>query len=200
MVPKNKMSLSSSIKKALSNIHEKYVLVPADKAANNAIIVWKKFYVDVLSNELKSIHTYKKVNNSEMEIFDSHDSFNNKHGIKVEDDFKNLPSIHWLPKVHKKPYKFRHIVNSRPCSTKELSIRMTLVLLLFSYCLWFLKAFSFPIEIRCALLRHRTSAFCLFVIIAWIYIFSIFFSIHFMHPFVLYVYVWLSLFPPSQWN
>ena len=45
---------------------------------------------------------YKKVNNSKMEIFDSHDSFNNKHGIKVEEDFKNLASIHWLPKVHKK--------------------------------------------------------------------------------------------------
>jgi len=63
-----------------------------------------------------------------MEIFDSHDSFNNKHGIKVEEDFKNFPSIHWLPKVHKKPYKFRYIVNSRSCSTKELSIRMTSVL------------------------------------------------------------------------
>jgi len=63
-----------------------------------------------------------------MEIFDSHNSFNNKHGIKVEENFKNLPSIHRLPKVHKKPYNFRYIVNSRSCSTKELSIRMTLVL------------------------------------------------------------------------
>ena len=61
--------------KALSNIHEKYVLVPADKAANNVNVIWRKFYIDVLSNELKSIHTYKKVNTSEMEIFDSHDSF-----------------------------------------------------------------------------------------------------------------------------
>jgi len=63
-----------------------------------------------------------------MDIFDSHDSFNIKHSIKVEEDFKNLPSIHWLPKVHKKRYKFRYIVNSRSCSTKELSISMTLVL------------------------------------------------------------------------
>jgi len=102
MIPKYKMSLTSSIKKALSNIHEKYVLVPADKAANNVIIVWKKFYIDVLFNELKSIHTYKLVNNSEMEIFDSHDSVYNKHWNKVEEYFQNLPSIHWLPKVHKK--------------------------------------------------------------------------------------------------
>jgi len=39
MVPKSKISLTSSIKKALNNIHEKYVLVPADKAANNVIVI-----------------------------------------------------------------------------------------------------------------------------------------------------------------
>ena len=60
----------------------------------------------------------------------------------------------------------------------QLDYILLACLLLFSYCLWFLKAFSFQIEIRCALLRHKTSAFCLFVIIAWFYIFSIF-SIHF---------------------
>ena len=49
MVPKSKISLTSSIKKALSNIHEKYVLVPADKA-NNVIVIWNKFYIDVLFN------------------------------------------------------------------------------------------------------------------------------------------------------
>jgi len=33
------MSLTSSFKKALSNIYETYMLVPADKAANNVMIV-----------------------------------------------------------------------------------------------------------------------------------------------------------------
>jgi len=47
------------------------------------------------------VRTNKKVNKSEIKICDSHDSFNNKHGIKVEKDFKNLHSIHWLPKVLK---------------------------------------------------------------------------------------------------
>ena len=45
MIPKNKLSLTPSIKTALSNIHDTYVLVPADKAANNVIIVWKKIYL-----------------------------------------------------------------------------------------------------------------------------------------------------------
>ena len=87
----------------------------------------KKIYFDILS-ELKSVQTYQRVNTSEMEIFVSHVSFNNKHGIQLEDNFNKLPTINWLPKVHKRPYKFRYIVNSRSCSTKELSVRMTFVL------------------------------------------------------------------------
>jgi len=67
----------------------------------------KKIHLNIVSNELKSVQTYQKVNTFEMEIFVSHDSFNNKHGIKLEDNFKNLPTIHWLPKVHKIPFKFR---------------------------------------------------------------------------------------------
>jgi len=63
-----------------------------------------------------------------MEIFVSNHSFNNKHGIKVGEDFKKHPSIHWLPKVHKKADKFRYNFYSRSCSTQELSVRMTLVL------------------------------------------------------------------------
>jgi len=42
----------------------------------------------------------------------------------------------------------------------------TAILFFFSYCLWFLKAFPFPIETKCDLLRHGTLAFCLFVIVA----------------------------------
>ena len=31
---------------------------PADKAANNVIIIWKRYYVDVLKGELNSTSTY----------------------------------------------------------------------------------------------------------------------------------------------
>ena len=63
-----------------------------------------------------------------MEIVASHDSFNNKHSIKVEEDFKNFPFIHWLPRVYKNLYKFIYIVHSRTWSTKNVSFSMTLVL------------------------------------------------------------------------
>jgi len=78
----------------------------------------KKIHLNILSNELKSVQTYQKVNIFEMEIFVSNYSFSNKHGIKLEDNFKHLPTIHWLPKVLKIPFKYRYIVNSRYCFNK----------------------------------------------------------------------------------
>ena len=39
----------------LEQFHQKYVLVPADKASSNIIVVCKKFYVDVMVNELQNI-------------------------------------------------------------------------------------------------------------------------------------------------
>ena len=41
----------------LNKLHEKYVLVPADKAANNVIVVCKKYYLDVVLRELESTNT-----------------------------------------------------------------------------------------------------------------------------------------------
>ena len=42
----------------MERLHSKYVFSPADKAANNIIIIWKKYYVDVLKEELNSTSTY----------------------------------------------------------------------------------------------------------------------------------------------
>ena len=37
---------------ALRELHNEYVLVPADKASNNKIIVCKNYYTEVIRNEL----------------------------------------------------------------------------------------------------------------------------------------------------
>ena len=39
-------------KDTLHKLHANYVLVPADKAANNVIVVCKKYYIDTLVKEL----------------------------------------------------------------------------------------------------------------------------------------------------
>jgi len=56
-------------------------------------LLYEKIYLDILSNELKSVQTYQRVNTSEMELFASHDSFNNKHGITLEDNLQFIACL-----------------------------------------------------------------------------------------------------------
>ena len=47
-----------ALKRKIENFHSKYVFAPSDKAANNVIIIWKRYYVDSLKEELNSTSTY----------------------------------------------------------------------------------------------------------------------------------------------
>ena len=47
-----------ALKRKMERLHSKYVFAPTDKAANNVIIIWKRYYVDVLKGELNSTSTY----------------------------------------------------------------------------------------------------------------------------------------------
>ena len=40
-----------SVRKDIHDLHESYVIAPADKAANNFVVVCKKLYVEVLLRE-----------------------------------------------------------------------------------------------------------------------------------------------------
>ena len=51
-----------------------------------------------------------------------------KFGLFVDEDHSKLPTLYWLqnvPKLHKRPYKWRFIANSSACTTTELSILLT---------------------------------------------------------------------------
>ena len=50
-----------------------------------------------------------------------------KFGVFVDEDHSKLPTIYWLPKLHKQPYKSHLIANSNSssCTTTELSILLT---------------------------------------------------------------------------
>ena len=43
----------------------------------------------------------------------------------VDEDHSKLPTLYWLPKLHKRPYKSRIIANSSSCATAELSTLLT---------------------------------------------------------------------------
>ena len=110
---------------SLSNLHENYVLVPADKAANNVIVVCKKYYLDVIVNELKSTSTYREVNDECENVVSRHLHYMMKNSIDVDSEHECLPSFYWLPKLHKIPYGTRFIAASNKCTSKRLSSLLT---------------------------------------------------------------------------
>ena len=48
-----------------------------------------------------------------------------KFSVCVNEGQDKLPTMHWLPKLHKRPYKARFIANSSSCTTTELSKLLT---------------------------------------------------------------------------
>ena len=59
LLPPKPKSSFRHLKRGIQDFHMKYVLVPADKAANNVVVVWRLYYVDALKRELIGTNAYK---------------------------------------------------------------------------------------------------------------------------------------------
>ena len=105
------------VKDTLHKLYANYVLVPADKAANNVIIVCKKHYIDTLVKELgiNNVNinnpTYTPIDDSFETIVKSHNQFITSVGLELSEEDQNLPYLYWTPKLHKSLYKHRFIVS-----------------------------------------------------------------------------------------
>ena len=97
------------------------------KQKNNVSLVCKKFYVQLLHNEISS-NTYQLSTESEDDIINRHSDFLTKHGIKLKPENKKLPYLYGTVKMHKDPIKFRFITAGSNSSLKQLSV-------LVGYCL-----------------------------------------------------------------
>ena len=111
--------------------------LPADKAANNVVVVWRKYYIEVLKNEVLNSSTFQAITSSESEIVNSHITATNK--LKAAAEHSKVPTMYWLPKLHKKPFKFRFISASSKCTTTKISVLLTSALttikeLIIKYC------------------------------------------------------------------
>ena len=132
--PECKVLDKPDVKDTLDKLRTNYVLVPADKAASNVIIVCKKYYIDTLVKELGinnvniSNPTYIPIDDSFETIVKSHNQFFTSVGLEMSEEDQNLPYLYWTPKLHKSPYKHRFIVGSSKCMTKDLSCILTKVL------------------------------------------------------------------------
>ena len=111
----------------VKGFQEQYVLVPADKAASNIIVVCKKHYLDMILSELtlNGSNTYIDSNLDCNTLISRHIHDMKRWNISIPSVMQGLPSFYWLPKMHKDPYGARFIAASSKCTTKPLSKLLT---------------------------------------------------------------------------
>ena len=127
------------LKKSLCELHDKYVIAPIDKATGNVAFICKRFYAEVLIKELgldklqTDSGTYKSIDNINIDrLIDNHTKkLGSDFGLKVKEVNQCLPSIYWLPKMHKNPSKARFIIAASKCTVKPLSKAVTSIFKLF---------------------------------------------------------------------
>ena len=116
----------------LAEIHEKFVVDPADKASNNTVFVCKHT-INCLIEELgmstmTGNPTYNLTAMSKDEILQNHHLVMLTFRISLPEEDIDLPKLYWISKLHKNPYKQRYIACSAKCSTKPLSQILTWIL------------------------------------------------------------------------
>ena len=120
--------------KCLSSLHDKYVIVPADKASNNIVFACKSYNFECIIKELgiksntSSNTTYKPTSFNKDEILANHRSFMTSLSIPPGKESRDLPYVYWIHKLHKTPCKERYIAGSSTCSSKELSVHQTKIM------------------------------------------------------------------------
>ena len=85
------------------------------------------YYINTLKRELVDTNAYKlQLSLSERVIVDGHGCHTALHfGVNAKENQDKVPTLYWLPKLHKKPYKARFITISSSCTTTELSKLLT---------------------------------------------------------------------------
>ena len=103
------------------------------KAPNNIVCVRKSQYVDCLIKELVIDNSpgnpgYTPTIRTKEEILNNHMSVLCSFGISTKEEELDLPSLYWIPKLYKCPFKQHYISGSAKCSTKPLSTLLTCIL------------------------------------------------------------------------
>ncbi len=124
----------------LKKLQNDFIIVPIDKAANNLAFICKQHYAAVILKELdyssrpvtrsqihNNVGTYKCINDlGANNIVDKHArDMQNNYGINLMEEMKCLPSMYWIPKMHKDPIGARFIIASPVYSLKSLAKDIT---------------------------------------------------------------------------
>ena len=96
--PKPKFSFFRLLKQGIQEFHRKYVLVPADKAANNVVVVLRLHYINTLIQELGSTKTYERTSTDEKSIVDNHCChITTTFAVGISENQEKLSTLYWLP-------------------------------------------------------------------------------------------------------
>ena len=90
------------LKLGIQEFHRKYILVPADKAANNVVVLRRLHYINTLKQERSGTKPYEQTSAEEKSVINHH-MFQNatRFGVSVDEDQERLSTFYWLPKLHK---------------------------------------------------------------------------------------------------
>ena len=112
-LPPEPKSSFRHLKQGIQEFHRKYVLVPADKSTNHVVVVCRLHYVNTLKQELDGTRAYLETDTDEVSVVNAHlNDLPVKFSVCVNEGQDKLPTMYWLPKLHKRPYKARFIANS----------------------------------------------------------------------------------------
>ena len=86
-----------------AEIHEKFIVVPAEKASNNILFVCKTHFINCLMEELgmstmTGNPTYNLTAMSKNELLENHHSVMLTFGIALQEEDIDLPKLYWIPK------------------------------------------------------------------------------------------------------
>ena len=68
LLPPKPKSSFRHLKQGIQEFHGKYVLVSADKAANNIVVVCRLHYINTLKHELDGTRAYQETDSDEMSV------------------------------------------------------------------------------------------------------------------------------------
>ena len=119
LLPPKPKSYFRHLKQAIQGFHKKYVLGTADKAANYVVVVCRLHYINALKYELDGTRAYLETDTDEMSVVNAHlNDLPVKFSVCVNEGQAELPTMYWLPKLHKRPLL-------RPSVTRQVQRKTT---------------------------------------------------------------------------
>ena len=96
-------------------------MVPADKGVDCQL-----HYINTLKQELNGTKANEETAIDERsEVYSHSNEIPNKFAVDVKERQDRIPTMYWLPKLHKRPYKAMFLANFSSCTTTELSKSLT---------------------------------------------------------------------------